>query len=116
MTTTQAAIIIRESIHEAAKAAGLKPSIVYNPQRHNFAGVEARDHAIRLAHAQGVAAEVLAEWFVRNGCTIRDALARRASPGECLRCGCTDPAECRDRCGSAPAVRDFADIDGTSLF
>ena len=96
MTTNQAAIIIKESILEAAKAAGLKPSIVYNPHHHNFAGVEARNHAIRLAYAQGVAAEVLAEWFVRSGRTIRDAIARRAAPGECPRCGCTNPAECGD--------------------
>lgn len=115
MTTNQTAIIIRECIREAAKAAGLKPSIVHNPHRHDFAGVEARNHAIRLACAQGVHSDALADGFVRSGRTIRDAIARRATAGECLRCGCTDPAECRDRCGSAPAVREFADIDGTSL-
>jgi hypothetical protein len=115
MTTNQAAIIIKEAIREAAKAAGLKPSVVHNPHRHDFAGVEARNHAIRLAYAQGVAADALAEGFVRNGRTIRDALGRRAALGECPRCGCTNPAECRDRCGSAPAVRESADIDGASL-
>jgi hypothetical protein len=115
MTTNQSAIIIRECIREAAKAAGLKPSIVHNPHRHDFAGVEARNHAIRLAYAQGVHSDALADGFVRSGRTIRDAIARRAAPGECSRCGCIDPAECRDRCGSAPGARESADIDGASL-
>lgn len=115
MTTNQAAIIIRESIREAANAAGLKPSRVHNPRHDDFAAVKARNHAIRLAYAQGVHPEALADGFVRSRRTIRDAIARRPAPGECPRCGCTDPAECHDRCGSAPAVREFADIDGTSL-
>ena len=115
MTTSQSAIIIRESIREAAKASGCKPSHVHNPLRSDFAGVEARNHAIRLAYAQGVHPEALADGFARSGRTIRDAIARCPAPGECPRCGCADPAECRDRCGSAPAVREFADIDGTSL-
>ena len=115
MTTSQSAIIIRESIREAARAAGLKPSRVHNPPRNDFAGVEARNHAIRLAYAQGVHHKALADGFARSGRTIRDAIGLCPAPGECPRCGCTDPAECRDRCGSAQAVREFADIDGTSL-
>ena len=115
MTTSQSAIIIRESIREAARAAGLKPSHVHNPLRSDFAGVEARNHAIRLAYAQGVHPKALADGFARSGRTIRDAIGLCPAPGECPRCGCTDPAECRDRCGSAPAVREFTDIDGTSL-
>lgn len=124
MTTSQSAIIIRESIREAAKAAGLKPSHVHNPlrsyfagvdARSYFAGVEARNHAIRLAYAQGVHPKALADGFVRSGRTIRDAIGLCPAPSECPRCGCADPAECRNRCGSAPAVREFADIDGTSL-
>lgn len=115
MTTSQSAIIIRESIREAARAAGLKPSNVHNPLRNDFAGVDARNHAIRLAYAQGVHPEALADGFARSGRTIRDAIARCPSPGECPRCGCADPAECRDRCGDAPAGREFADIDGASL-
>ena len=115
MTTSQSAIIIRESIREAAKAAGLKPSRVHNPLRNDFAGVDARNHAIRLAYAQGVHPKALADGFARSGRTIRDAIARRPAPGECPRCGCADPAECRDRCEDAPAGREFADIDGASL-
>ena len=115
MTTNQAAIIIRECIREAAKAAGCKPSRVHNPRHDDFASVEARNHALRLAHRQGVHIDALADGFIRSRRTIRDAIARRPAPGECPRCGCTDPAECRDRCGSAPAVLEFADIDGTSL-
>lgn len=111
MTTSQSAIIIRE----AAKGAGLEPSRVHNPRHDDFAAVLARNHAIRLAYAQGVHPEALADGFARSGRTIRDAIARCPAPGECPRCGCTDPAECRDRCGSAQAVREFADIDGTSL-
>jgi hypothetical protein len=115
MTTRQAAIIIKESIREAAMASGLKPSTVHNPQGSDFAAVEARNHAVRLAYAQGVHADALADGFVRSGRTIRNALARQSAPGECSRCGCTDPVECRERCGFAPAARDFADIDATSL-
>jgi len=115
MTTTQAAIIIRESIREAAKAAGLKPSTVHDPHCHDFAAVAARNHAIRLAYAQGVHPEALADGFVRSPRTIRDAIARLPAPGECLRCGCTDPAECRDRCGLFPDAREFADVDAASL-
>ena len=115
MTTNQTAIIIKESIREAAKAAGLKPSIVHNPHRHDFAGVDARNHAIRLAYAQGVHPKALADGFVRSDRTIRDALARCPAPGECPRCGCADPTECRDRCGSAPVGREFADVDAASL-
>ena len=115
MTTSQSAIIIRESIREAAKAAGCKPSRAHNPRHDDFAGVEACNHAIRLAYAQGVHPEALADGFARSGRTIRDAIARCPAPGECPRCGCTDPAECRDRCGDAPAAREFADIDGASL-
>ena len=115
MTTNQSAIIIRESIREAAKAAGCKPSHVHNPLRSDFAGVEARNHALRLAHRQGVHIDALADGFIRSRRTIRDVIARCPAPGECPRCGCTDPAECRDRCGAAPAGREFADIDGTSL-
>ena len=115
MTTKQVAIIIRESIREAAKLAGLKPSHVHNPLPRDFAGVEARNHAIRLAYAQGVSPEALANGFVRTGRTIRGAIGLRPAPAECPRCGCTDPAECHDRCGSAPAGREFADIDGASF-
>jgi len=115
MTTNQTAIIIKESIREAAKAAGLKPSIVHNPHRHEFAAVEARNHAIRLAYAQGAHPKALADGFVRSDRTIRDVIARCPAPGECPRCGCTDPAECRDRCGFAPASREFADVDAASL-
>ena len=115
MTITQAAIIIRESIREAAKAAGLKPSTVHNPNCHDFAAVHARNYAIRLAYAQGVHEDALADGFVRSNRTIRDAIARRPAPSECPRCGCADPAECRDRCGSAPVGREFADVDAASL-
>jgi hypothetical protein len=115
MTTNQSAIIIRESIREAAKAAGLKPSTVHNPRCDDFAGVAARNHALQLAYRQGVHIDALADGFARSRRTIRDAIARRQAPGECPRCGCTDLAECRDRCGSAPVEREFADVDGTSF-
>ena len=115
MTTNQAAIIIREAIREAAKAAACKPSRVHNPRHDDFAAVEARNHALRLAHRQGVHIDALADGFIRSRRTIRDVIARCPAPGECPRCGCTDPTECRDRCGAAPAGREFADIDGASL-
>ena len=115
MTTTQVAFIIRECIREAAKAAGLKPSAVHDPHRHDHAACAARNHAIRLAYAQGIHLHALADGFVRSDRTIRDAIARCPAPGECPRCGCADPAECRDRCGSAPVGREFADVDAASL-
>lgn len=115
MTTTQAAIIIRKSILEAARAAGLKPSFVHNPHRHHLAALAARNHAIKIAYARGVHAQALADGFARASRTIRNAIARCPAPGECLRCGCTDPAECSDRCGSASAVREAADVDAASL-
>ena len=115
MTTSQSAIIIRESIRETARAAGLKPSHVHNPSRNDLGAVEARNHAIRLAYAQGVHHKALADGFARSGRTIRGAIARRPVTEECPRCGCTDPDECRDRCGDALAGREFADINGASL-
>jgi hypothetical protein len=115
MTTNQTAIIIKESIREAAKAAGLKPSAVHDPHLHDYAACAARNHAIRLAYAQGVHPKALADGFVRSDRTIRDAIARCPALGECLRCGCTDPAECRDRCGLFPDIREAADVDAGSL-
>lgn len=115
MTTNQTAIIITEAIREAAKAHGCKPSQAHRPQVVDFPALAARNQAVKAAYAQGVDKHDLASAFGRTMQTILSILRRSPAPGECSRCGCTDPAECSDRCGSAPAVREFADIDGASL-
>lgn len=115
MTTNQTAIIIRESIREAAKTHGCKPSAAHRPSIVDSRALAARNQAIKSAYAQGVTKHALADAFGRTMQTILSILRRSPAPGECPRCGCADPAECRDRCGSAPAGREFADIDGTSL-
>lgn len=53
MTTDQATIIIRESIREAAKESGCKPSDAHRPTQANKTGLKARNLAIRLARAHG---------------------------------------------------------------
>ena len=114
MTTNQTAIIIRESIREAARIHVVAPSIAHRPNTNDPQQLAARNHAIRLAYAQGVDKHALAEGFRRTMQTILAVLRRVPAPGECPRCGCTDPAECRDRCGSEPA-RETADLDAMSL-
>jgi hypothetical protein len=78
MTTNQTAIIIRESIREAAKAAGCKPSQVHRPNPNDPKQLAARNHAIRLAYAQGVDKHALAEAFCRTMQTILTVLRNAA--------------------------------------
>lgn len=115
MTTRQAAIVIQECIREAARRNGCKPSEAHKPRVIDLVAVRARDQAIRAAYDQGIDKHTLSDAFGRTVQTILTALRRTPAEGECTRCGCTDPAECADRCGATPAPRETADIDGLSL-
>lgn len=116
MTTNQTAIVIRECIREAAKACGCQPSAAHQPGCQDKQAIAARNMAIRMAYRQGVSKPDLASAFRRTWETINDVLRlRRAAPGECPRCGCTDAAECASRCGTAQAERETADLDAASL-
>lgn len=74
MTKTQAAIIIREALKQAAKECDCRPSEAYQPPIGNKAAMAARSVAMRLAYDQGIPRPVLAEAFGRSVKTIGDAL------------------------------------------
>jgi hypothetical protein len=74
MTTDQATIIIRESIREAAKTCGCKPSDAHRPTQGNKTGLKARNLAIRTARAQGIPVHFLANAFSLSRETIQNAL------------------------------------------
>jgi hypothetical protein len=73
MTKTQAAIVIREAIKQAASECNVKPSEAFNPPTQNRAAIAARNIAI-LAHDQGLPTHILADAFSRDRKTITKAL------------------------------------------
>ena len=78
MTTTQAALVIREAIREAAKHVGCKPSEAHDPPYAHRAGIQARNLAIVQAHRQGVPKEFLADAFRRSWETINNVILQDA--------------------------------------
>jgi hypothetical protein len=74
MTADQAQIIIIESIREAAKESGCKPSEAHRPKQSNKPGMKARNIAIRTARAQGIPVHFLANAFSLSRETIQKAL------------------------------------------
>ena len=75
MTKTQAAIVIREAIKQAARECGVMASHAHQPPWNNKAATMARNIALRLAHDQGIPTHILAEAFSRDRKTITTALA-----------------------------------------
>ena len=74
MTKTQAAIVIREAIKQAARECDVKPSEAFNPPTQHRPAIAARNIAIRLAHDQGLPTHILADAFQRDRKTITNAL------------------------------------------
>jgi len=74
MTTTQATIIIRESIKQAALECRCKPSDAHRPTQSNKPGIVARNIAIRLAREQAIPVHFLAAAFALSRDTIQKAI------------------------------------------
>jgi len=79
MTTEQATIIIRETIREAARQRGCKPSDAHRPSQSNKPGLKARNIAIRAARAQGIPVHFLAASFALSRETIQKALREKVA-------------------------------------
>lgn len=78
MTTTQAALVIREAIREAAKHVGCLPSEAHDPSVANRQAIHARNRALVAAYRQGVPRHTLAAGFKRcietvNAVILQDA-------------------------------------------
>ena len=74
MKSDQAQIIVTESIREAAKKSGCKPSDAHRPTQRNKLGLKARNLAIRLARAHGIPVHFLAASFSLSRETIQKVL------------------------------------------
>ena len=72
MTTEQVALIVRESIRDAARHYGCKQSETYDPRTREAS--LARNMAIRLSHSQGISRGVLCVAFRRGRDTIGRAI------------------------------------------
>ncbi len=75
MNIEQATIIIRESIRQAARECGVKPSEAHKPEYSNKSALAARNIAMRLARDQGIPIHILASAFSRSRDTLRKCLA-----------------------------------------
>lgn len=74
MTTTQAAIVIREAIRDAAREYGCKPSQAHIPHHMDRCALAARAVAVRHAYEQGIDKDALAEAFARSRDSINKIL------------------------------------------
>jgi hypothetical protein len=74
MTTDQAAIIVRESIKQAALKCCCKPSDAHRPTQSNKPGIVARNLAIWLAREQAIPVHFLAAAFALSRDTVQKTL------------------------------------------